>query len=147
MELCKSRLQKPLKILFKKEDEHLANVKNKYIKQFRYYGCGDRKSQNYPNFTSAEAYLNALTNDTLFTDYGGITKLGIQCRPNTRFYLNKSPYEIVVGETGIYEIDLEGYGQISSIKFVAEDLRIYDQAGVTDRLLIDIVYEGAGVST
>lgn len=101
---------------------------------------------NYPAYSSATAYLTALTSGNIFQDYGSISKMGIQCRPNTRFRLNDSSYEIVVGETGIYEIDLEGYGTIFKIQFNADDLRIYDQAGVTDRLLIDIVYEGAGVS-
>ena len=118
----------------------------KYIKQFRFYGTKDRASMNYPAYSSATAYLTALTSGNIFQDYGSISKMGIQCRPNTRFRLNDSQYEIVVGETGIYEIDLEGYGTIFKIQFNADDLRIYDQPGVTDRLLVDIVYEGAGVS-
>ena len=120
----------------------------KYIAQFRYYGCGNRKSQNYPDtYSSATAYLTALVSGNIFQNYGQITKLGIQCRPGTRFSLNGSEYYITIGETGIYEIDLEGYGQIFQIQFNAEDLRVFDNANVTDRLLIDIVYEGAGVST
>lgn len=119
---------------------------NKYIKQFRFYGTKDRASNNYPAYSSPNAYFTALTSGNIFQDHGAISKLGIQCRPNTRFRLNESSYEIVVGETGIYEIDLEGYGNIFAIQFNAADLRIYDQAGVTDRLLIDIVYSGAGVS-
>ena len=124
----------------------MASKNNVYIKQFRFYGVGDRAVNNYPAYSSPNAYFTALTSGNIFQDYGTITKLGIQCRPNTRFRLNESSYDIVVGETGIYEIDLEGYGTIFDIKFNANDLRIYDQEGVTDRLLIDIVYSGAGVS-
>lgn len=93
------------------------------------------------------AYFTALTKGNIFQNHSGISKLGIQCRPNTHFTLNDSQYEIVVGETGIYEIDLEGYGIIKSIQFNAKDLEVYNQPEVTDRLLIDIVYSGVGVSS
>lgn len=118
----------------------------KYIKQFRYYGTGSRADNNYPSYSSPTAFLTALTQGNIFQDYGSITKLGIQCRPNTHFRLNDSIHDIVIGETGIYELDLEGFGHIFKIQFNASDLRIFDQPGVTDRLLIDIVYEGSGVS-
>ena len=49
-----------------------------------------------------------------------------------------------MGITGIYELDLEDYGQIFEIRFSSESLTDYGTAGSTDRLLIDIVYEGAG---
>jgi hypothetical protein len=41
---------------------------------------------------------------------GSISQLGIQGRPGTSFYLNGSTLPIVLGETGIYEIDLQNYG-------------------------------------
>ena len=59
------------------------------------------------------------------------------------FYLNDSNYPIVIGETGIYEIDLQNYGQIYSIRFTSESLNEYSIG--KDRLLIDIIYEGSGV--
>ena len=43
----------------------------------------------------------------------------------------------------IYEIDLQNYGQIYSIRFTAESLNEYSLG--KDRLLIDIIYEGSGV--
>jgi hypothetical protein len=59
----------------------------------------------------------------------------------------------MIGETGIYELDLEGVGRITSIKFNKDDLdKFYpndleidtkNDGQRADRLLIDIVYEGA----
>lgn len=110
----------------------------KRIKQFRYYGDGD--SRNYPsNMTTSN-----LTHNNIFAGYGAISQMGIQARPGTIMYLNNSIYPITIGETGIYEIDLADYGQIYDIRFAAASLLPYSEAGGTDRLLIDIVYEGSG---
>ena len=59
-------------------------------------------------------------------------------------YRSETENSIFIGETGIYEIDLEGYGQIFSIQFDGPSLEWYDNEGKGDRLLIDIVFEGEG---
>jgi hypothetical protein len=41
--------------------------------------------------------------------------LGIQGPDGLKFYLNSSSSPIAIGETGIYELDLEGIGRISAI--------------------------------
>ena len=124
----------------------------KHIAQFRYYAEQDKGGLNYHpalgNKISSEEYLDLLIKGKLFEgqfgdikySFLGITKLGIQCRTNTKFYLNNSNYPIVIGNTGIYELDLENHGEINNIRFdktVLESL-----AG--DRLLVDIVYESQG---
>jgi hypothetical protein len=115
--------------------------------QFRYYGKDDER--NYPNI---ENYYVELTSKNIFEKYNIISKLGIQCRPGIHFYLNGSSYPIEVGQTGIYELDLEGYGQINSIRFAESDgnnlkgIDTFGEEKSTDRLLIDIVYEGVGVN-
>ena len=114
----------------------------KLIQQFRYYGKDS--DQNYPRNIMTEAIL---TNHNIFDEYSSITHLGIQGRPGTKFFLNESLYSIVLGDTGIYELDLEGYGQIHNICFDEYSLAKYDAPTNTDRLLIDIVYEGAGVKS
>jgi hypothetical protein len=48
--------------------------------------------------------------------------LGIQAMPGTLFYLNNSKHAISVGTTGIYELNLEGLGQIFSIQFNRDSL-------------------------
>ena len=120
--------------------------------QFRYYGKGDNR--NYPIIGNTEySYYNKLISGNIFENYGIISKIGIQCRPGIHFYLNGSVYPIEIGETGIYELDLEGYGQIASIRFAETNdnsnllgIDIFDKPEINDRLLIDIVYEGESVN-
>lgn len=111
----------------------------KQIKQFRYYNSAS--SSNYPVL---ENYYGALTAGNIFAGHGDITHLGIQALPGTTFYLNNSPLPIIVGFTGIYELELQGLGHIYSIKFDANSLQtLYEGSGKTGRILIDIVYEGS----
>lgn len=106
----------------------------KLIRQFRYYG--EKDSRNYPADLNSEqlSFLN------IFDGLSSITQLGIQGRPGTTMFLNGQEYPIIIGETGIFEIDLQNYGQIISIRFTEESLASYQKHD--DRLLIDIIYEG-----
>ena len=111
----------------------------KCIRQFRYYGKNHKD-----NFPSNMTYSN-LTRSNIFSGYGTITRMGIQAPRGTVMYLNNEQrYPITIGETGIYEIDLEDYGQIYGIRFEGTSLDALDRQGSTGRLFIDIVYEGAG---
>lgn len=107
------------------------------VKQFRYYGSTSDK--NYPKSLS----YGELRLGNIFQNLGVVTHLGIQATPGTLFYLNNSQHPICVGSTGIYELNLEGLGQIFAIKFAQTSL---DEIETThDGLFIDIVFEGAGV--
>ena len=103
------------------------------VKQFRYYG--ENNTKNYP----AETTYAALAAGNIFQNYGAVTQLGIQARQDCKFYVNNSPNPIMIGVTGIYELDLEGLGSISSIRFDRTDLAA---ASETNPIMIDIIYEG-----
>lgn len=109
-------------------------VEGSIIRQYRYYGDGNKA--NYPEGLTKKQ----LTEDNIFSGLGAISQLGIQGRPGTVIYLNGQTFPIVLGETGIYEIDLQNYGQIYSIQFGNEELSNY--APNKDRLLIDFIYKG-----
>ena len=109
----------------------------KQIKQFRYYSSND--ARNYPSDAISFSILVA---GNLFNNHGIITHLGIQGMPGTKFYLNNSDYAIEIGATGIYELDLDNQGYIHEIRFDRASLNQYDDDDNTDRLIIDIVYEG-----
>ena len=110
----------------------------KKIMQFRYEGLDN--VNNYPVFAD---YISVLTQRNLFNDYKLISKLGIQAPEGMRFYLNNGQYPITIGQTGIYELDLENIGRINSIRFNEADLQLFfPKDNVKNRLLIDIVYEG-----
>lgn len=109
----------------------------KRIAQFRYKG--EAHAETYPT----NLMEDNLVIGNIFRDYGPVSQLGIQAPPGLKFYLNNSKYSIMVGDTGIYELDLEGIGRILSISFDRNDLRnFYGGTNKADKLLIDIVYEG-----
>lgn len=112
----------------------------KQIKQFRYYGSKEAAGQqNYPNISN---YYGVLTKGNLFASHGGISHLGIQAIPGTKFYLNNSIFPIMIGSTGIYELETGGLGNIFAIRFDPTTLAWYDVDGTSNRILIDIVFEG-----
>lgn len=108
---------------------------SKYVHQFKYPGSSDITKED-------------LVIGNIFNKYGSVSQLGIQGRPGTTFWLNGGGdfaqgnlYPIVINETGIFELDLQDYGIINTIRFKSADIDAYDVG--TDRLLIDIIYEGA----
>ena len=128
----------------------------KQIKQFRYYGKNyNTQDYNYPSnnfYGEGKNYnitKNPLVMGTLFDDINNISALGIQAKPGTMFYLNDNytdgDYPIIIGETGIFEIDLQDLGTINKIRFKQASINHYDNPSDPsnpDRLLIDIIYEG-----
>lgn len=110
------------------------------VKQFRYYGYGNENNAlNYP----ADVNYAALATGNIFAKYSPITQLGIQSDPDLKFYVNNSTDPIYIGATGIYEIDLQGLGSISSIRIDRDSLNAIDYKNKKNSLMIDIIYEGA----
>ena len=107
------------------------------IKQFRYYGNGGGE-KNEPN---EEYVMNKWVNGELFTDYFPIRQLGIQSLPGTKFYLNNAEDPIIIGHTGLYELELENGVEISALNFDYNSLHIFDTEGSQGYLLVDIVYD------
>jgi hypothetical protein len=113
---------------------------SKQIKQFRFYGIGH--IDNYPNKLDEIIGFNSLFSGELFTKYMPITQIGIQSLPGTKFYLNDISREnpIIIGYTGLYELNLENIAEINSLSFELESLkRVDDIDGAY--LIIDIVYD------
>lgn len=108
----------------------------KQIKQFKYYNS--LSSKNYPALSN---YYGTLCNGNLFAAHSGISHIGIQAIPGTKFYLNDSIYPITVGFTGIYELELAGLSRIYSIRFDKNSLAEYEN-NENNCILIDIMYEG-----
>ena len=109
----------------------------KHITQFRYYKAGH--PNNYPNYAD---YALQLTDRNIFGSYPSISHLGIQGPPGLVFYLNNSTSPLMIGKTGIYELDLEGIGRIFAIRFGEGSLNELVSKNDDARLIIDIVYDG-----
>lgn len=114
----------------------------KRMMQFRFHGLNSK--ENYPLWTDWQKN-NWFTN--LFFNYGSVSHLGIQGEPGVRFYLNGGTNPITIGATGIYELNLEGIGRITSLRFDQDQLpTIYNNsASDKKRLIVDIVYDGPEV--
>lgn len=108
------------------------------IKQFRYYG---EQTNNAPinNFPSNITPRN-LISGSIFADNTPIIQLGIQALPGTKFFLNGNVYPVIIGNTGIYELDLKGQGEITALSFDAKSINIIKN-NPNAYLIVDIIYE------
>ena len=108
------------------------------IRQIRYYGEG-LNSKNYPSDVNMSKLITGIAfknnNQNVL-----ITQLGIQTLPGTKFYLNDSANAIIVGNTGIYELDLEGISTINLIKFDRSSMNLINQ-NKEAYLIIDYLFE------
>lgn len=108
----------------------------KHIMQFRYYD--ESNSNNQPEGLK----LSQLENGDVFSKYRSFTQLGIQSLPGTRFSLNDNiEGHIIIGSTGIYELELEGISEINSLKFDSKSLELI-RDNPNGYLIIDVIYEG-----
>ena len=108
----------------------------KQVKQFRYYDNGTHKGKNYPENIN----MSNLASGSIFSKYMPIVQLGIQAIPGNQFYLNDSPDPIIVGQTGIYELSLEGLSEITALEFYRGSLNAINQ-NENAYLIVDIMYE------
>lgn len=105
----------------------------KRFDQIRYYS--DLAANNYPSNVRS----GLLMTGNAFSGKLPIVKLGIQTLPGVKFHLNNSLDCIMVGSTGIYELDLEGMTEITALCFEAESLNMISNS--EGSLLIDFVYD------
>ena len=122
----------------------------KAVKQFRYYN--ENHANNNPqsvsgfkDMTLKSFYVNGLvfTNPSCYP----ILQLGIQTLPGTKFYLNDNVEPIIVGFTGIYELDLDNQTEIVKLTFNEESMTTIENNS-NGYLIVDILYEkkeGEGV--
>ena len=92
-----------------------------------------RFGDNIANPTTSEIDL---VSGEAFASYavGGIEQIGIQAVPGTKFYLNGSPDPIIIGTTGIYELDVSDQSSITGLRFHRDSVKNKLP------LLVDLVY-------
>ena len=109
----------------------------KQVKQFRFYGTGNPKNSDDLKENNA---IDLLVKNNIFNDYNQISQLGIQSLPGTEFQLNESDYSIIVGNTGIYELNVAGITDITNIRFAPQSIQAIEKSS-TAYLIIDILYD------
>lgn len=113
------------------------------IKQFRYYKEGDSaRNQPYTNGGSNDATFLNFCNGNVFKNANvyPIIQLGVQTLPGTRMYLNGSQDPIIVGSTGIYEIDVSNNAEIVNIYFDATSMLAIRDSD-EGYLIVDVLYD------
>lgn len=107
---------------------------SKQIQQIRFYENGDKKNQ--PSSVSAANLISG----SIFKSYTPIVQLGIQSLPGTKFYLNDSLEPIIIGYTGIYELNVENITEISILKFDYKSISAISNSDNAS-LIVDIIYD------
>ena len=109
----------------------------KNYKQLIY--CNNESARNFP----ASLKDTELISGTAFRDCFPIIQLGIQAPPGTKFYLNNSSNYVIIGQTGLFDLDLASTSNISALRF---DKKSIDAIKSNDSniLIIDILYFGEG---
>ena len=80
----------------------------------------------------------------------GIKRIGIQTIPGVEFSINDSPLSnIVIGPSGIFELDVEASGSIVGKIDLIENtlLRYFEGDSSTAYLIMDVIYETGGPAT
>ena len=128
------------------------------IYQYRYYGetgSGDSISVHNQNMP-IDLTMKDLASGSAFATRIPIYQLGIQAIPGTKVYINSPNVgkPIVIGKTGIFELDLNDQSVITSLRVdkasvqTIRDINYQGHEGnpTTEAyLLIDIIYESEEV--
>ena len=112
---------------------------SKVLKQFRYYG-----KNNENNFPS-ELDINKLMGSAFIlqgNESAPIIALGIQAIPGLKFYLNEAVDPIIIGNSGIYQLELINNYEINKLSFDKNSVEnLIDNSSNSAYLIIDIIYE------
>ena len=104
------------------------------FKQFRYFG--DRSNQN--NVSKTE-----LITGGAFSSYTPIVELGIRALPGTKFYLNEGDSPVIVGYTGLFELEFKQGGSITSMRFSEDSINSINENINGGYIIVDILGKGA----
>ena len=113
----------------------------KQLKQYRYYGTKDNLNSNL-NSPSNINKQNLVTGSIFFNSGNllSIASLGIQTWPGVKFYLNDSVDSVIIGSTGMYELNINEDYEITSLRFDSTSIDLIDDKSNSAYLIIDIVY-------
>ena len=113
----------------------------KVVRQFRFYTMNSGSTmytKNYPRDAKVQDYSSG----SVFDKIGcfPIVQLGVQALPGTKMYLNGSTESIIIGSTGIYELDLDGIAETVQLQFDYESMMTINNND-TAGLIVDIIWD------
>lgn len=111
------------------------------IMQIRYYGINS--SKNSDTNLKEKLIKEMIGKDGIIPS--PIVSLGIQTSlPGLQFYINNSERPVIVGVSGIYELNLNDLNKIYSLIFSEASIGAIDNG--SHYLIIDVLYEDEGGS-
>lgn len=115
----------------------LLDTTSTYDPDQKYYVVSPNQRVNYPT-TITKA---SLVSGSIFNNVTPIVKLGIQAIPGTKFKVNANKDNIIIGMTGIYELDLtSSSATILKLQFDETSLDIINE-NENAYLIVDIMSE------
>ena len=114
----------------------LLDTTDTYDSKKEYYVVAPKSRINYPTTITKASLISG----SIFNNITPIIKLGIQAIPGTRFRVNSNKDWIVIGMTGIYELDLEGFSEVNSLRFDKTSASIINDIG-SAYIIVDALYE------
>ena len=118
----------------------ISSTKIGQLYQIRYFGKANTKEIDD---TSDEMKTNNIKYDDLSQNLinGSVKKIGIQTIPGIRFFVDKNnEYPIIIGMSGIFELDLtSSIATISHLCFDVDSLDIIEN-NPGGYLIIDLLY-------
>ena len=118
------------------------------VKQFRYYTepiAASHITRNYPQYITVDGesvLLNAshFVSGEVFKTYTPMVQLGVQSLPGTEIYINGSEDPIIIGLTGLYELDLKAGTTITSLRFGSSSMNNIKN-NENAFLIVDCIYQ------
>lgn len=107
----------------------------KKVLQYR-FGSNDIQ----PNNSEERITATNLITGGIFANHVPIIQLGIQTLPGIKFYINGSDEPIIVGVTGVFELDCTAGTYITALRFEKSSVDLID-ATPSAYLIIDTIYE------
>lgn len=93
--------------------------------------------QQFTYTADKEEMVDSLKDGSLFSSIS-IQQLGIQALPGTKFYINGSNSPVLVGFSGLFNLDLTDQGEITELRFDLNSLNYIKKTNSI--LIIDIAY-------
>lgn len=105
------------------------------VKQFRFFDSKNSNNYNEPSNITKEGLISG----SVFAPYVPIIQLGIQSLPGVQFCVNDNIDSITIGNTGIYELELDTQVSIAKLRFSSKSIEMIENS--TDLgLIVDILY-------
>lgn len=101
------------------------------------YNCAN-SAKNFPNTLTAASLIDG----SAFEGYS-IIQLGVRALPGTKFYINGNKSPVIVGFTGLFDIDLSNGGSIETLAFDPDSIQEIEKRD-TAYLVVDMAYTTGG---